>query len=390
MRQRGTSWELRVFLGRDPETGKRQYLNKTFKGTKREAQSALAAMVAEVDRGGVVRAKGSVAELLERWFEHATPDFSPKNVRETRGVLDRYLIPDLGDVKLAKLRADDLDRYYRRLRERGASGRPLAPATIRRVHGILRRALNQGVRWGWLATNPAAAATPPRVPVHDIKPPAPADLARLFATAHETDPDLATFVLVAAATGARRGELVALRWRDVDLDRGTITIGRAIVMGVDGLVEKDTKTHAVRRIAVEGTTLATLLGHRERADDRASACGATIASDAFVFSPHAAGEQPWYPDSISRSFHSLCRRAGCQGIRLHDLRHYVATRLLASGVDVRTVAGRLGHRNAATTLNVYAHFLPEADREAAGVLGRIFDDAVQGSSDAGGVAPTSS
>lgn len=97
---------------------------------------------------------------------------------------------------------------------------------------------------------------------------------------------------------------------------------------------------------------------------------------AHVFSNEPDGSVPWRPDSTTRAFRSLCRRAGLEDVRLHDLRHYVATRLLASGVDVRTVAGRLGHRNAATTLNVYSHFLPEADRRAADVLGKLLDDAV--------------
>ena len=377
MRQRGSAWELRVYLGRDPQSGTGQYASKTVRGTKREAQSALAAMVAEADRGLVAKTRGTVAELLERWFEHAAPDFSPKTVLETRGVLDRYLVPDLGSVQLAKLRADDLDRYYRRLRECGRSGRPLAPATIKRIHGILRRALAQGVRWGWLPTNPASAATPPRVPVSDIKPPSPEQLARLFSTAVDTDPELATFVVTAAATGARRSELLAVRWRDIDLEVGSVTIGRAIVVGIDGIVEKDTKTHAVRRVALDVTTTEALQRHRAVAEERATACGVELGADAFVFSPHPAGAAPWYPDSVSRAFGKLCRQAGCKGVRLHDLRHYVATRLLAAGVDVRTVAGRLGHRNASTTLNVYSHFLPEADRQAADVLGRLLDDAVQ-------------
>lgn len=377
MQQRGKAWELRVYLGRDPESGKRQYASKTVRGSKREAQSALAAMVAAADQGAVGRARGTVGELLERWFEHAAPDFSPKTALETRGVLDRYLVPDLGEVSLAKLRADDLDRYYRRLRERGRSGRPLAPATIKRIHGILRRALSQGVRWGWLATNPAASATPPRVPVWEINPPSPTQLAKLFATAVETDPELVTFIVMAAATGARRSELVALRWNDVDLTTGSVTIARAMVAGPDGIVEKDTKTHSSRRVALDASTVETLHRHRLVADERAALCGVTLPADAFVFSPHPAGAEPWYPDSVSRAFRRLCGHAGCPGVRLHDLRHYVATRLLAAGVDVRTVAGRLGHRNASTTLNVYSHFLPEADREAADVLGRLLDDAVR-------------
>ncbi len=103
----------------------------------------------------------------------------------------------------------------------------------------------------------------------------------------------------------------------------------------------------------------------------AEACGTSLADDGFVFSDDVEGREPRYPNSVSRRFNTACRRAALDGLRLHDLRHHVATRLLSAGVDVRTVAGRLGHRNAATTLNVYSHFVPEADREAAEILGEL-------------------
>jgi integrase len=96
-----------------------------------------------------------------------------------------------------------------------------------------------------------------------------------------------------------------------------------------------------------------------------------LADDGFVFSADVGGREPWYPDLLSRRLRSACRHVGLEGVRLHDLRHYVATRLLSAGVDVRTVAGRLGHRNAVTTLNVYSHFVPQADREAAEILGGL-------------------
>lgn len=377
MRQRGDAWELRVYVGLDPVTGRKRYASKTVRGGKRVAQRALSAMVAEADKGALSRTNATVGELLERWFDQAKEEFSPKTVRETRGVLDRYLLPGLGQTSLAKLRADHLDQFYRGLRDGSRNhGRPLAPATIRRVHGILRRALTQGVHWGWLAVNPAAAASPPRVPLADITPPAPAEVARVFTLAQESDPDLATFVVLAAATGARRSEVLALRWSDVDLAAGVIAIKRGIVLGPDGLVEKDTKTHQSRTVSLDPTTRAVVEQHRERALERARLCGFGLPPDGLLFSRSIDGSQPWFPDSVSRSFQRLAQKAGLKGARLHDLRHYVATRLLTSGVDVRTVAGRLGHRNPSTTLNVYAAFVAESDREAANLLGRLFDDAV--------------
>jgi integrase len=108
--------------------------------------------------------------------------------------------------------------------------------------------------------------------------------------------------------------------------------------------------------------------------------GSTVSSESFVFSHAVDGSTPWHPDSTSRAFRKICEQVGITGIRLHDLRHYVATRLLTAGVDVRTVAGRLGHRNPSTTLNVYSHFVPETDQKAAETLGRIFEDAARSGS----------
>jgi integrase len=377
MRQRVGAWELRVYVGRDPLSGRKRWVSRSFKGAKRDAQVALAALVTELDGNRPGPSGATVGHLLERWFEQAEPDFSPKTALETRGVLDRHLIPSLGAVPLGRLRAEQLDGYYRELRRRGGhGGKPLAPATVRRMHGILHRALEQGVRWGWLRSNPASLAQPPKVPPSEIVPPDPAHIARLFEVARERDPDLATFVLLAAATGARRSELVALRWSDVDLDTGVVSISRGHVHGRDGVVMKDTKTHASRRVALAGTSLAVLVEHHGRATDLASACGVALGTDGFVFTRTADGTVPWRPDTTTTAFVHLRHRAGLDHIRLHDLRHYVATTMLTAGVDVRTVAGRLGHRNAATTLNVYSHFLERSDRAAADILGGIFDEAM--------------
>lgn len=371
IRRRGEAWELRVFLGVDPVTGRKRYANKSVRTGKREAQRMLAEMIVEAERGTLARTSATVGDLLETWFEFAAQEFSPKTVRETRGFMDRNLLPHLATVPLSKLRASEIDALYRRLQAGGAGVRPLAPATIRRIHGILRRALAQGVKWGWIGTNPAAASTPPRVPKADIKPPSGSELARLLQRAFEASPELACYVVLAAATGARRSEVIALRWIDLDLDGRTVDIHRGIVFGPDGLVEKDTKTHAARRVSLDARTIGLLSEHHQRMVERAAMCRMVLASDAFIFSDAADGSESWFPDSVSRSFKRLCRREGLGDVRLHDLRHFVATQLLGAGVDVRTVAGRLGHRNAATTLNVYAHFLEQTDRAAADIMGDV-------------------
>ncbi|MGD9751942.1 MAG: tyrosine-type recombinase/integrase [Acidimicrobiia bacterium] len=375
MRKRGDSWELRVYLGNDPVTGKQRYQSRSVKGGKRDAERVLAQLVAEAERGLTARTVATVGDLLDAWFEFAERDLSPKTAMETRRVIDGRLRPALGTVPLAKLRTADIDRFYRHLLRPGGGRRvdTLSPATVRRAHGILRRALQQGVRWEWIGSNPAAAASPPRVPHRAPTVPAAAELRRILDAAREANPDLAMFVLVAAATGARRSELVGLRWTAVDLEHRRVTIDQAIVTGVDGLIEKDTKTHSARRVALDATTAGALAEHRGRQEERATQVGVRLQPDAFVFSWDPLGAEPWRPESVSRSFRLLCTNLGLTDVRLHDLRHYVATQLLAAGVDVRTVAGRLGHRNPSTTLNVYAHFVPTADAHAADVLAALLE-----------------
>ena len=378
MRQRGeNSWQLRVHAGRDPLTGRKRYVERTFHGTKREASKALSSLVVEAGRLTPRAAReGTMTALLNEWFEHAAQSFSPKTAAVVRGYLDSPIIPAIGSIPAARLTPAELDRFYRHLLTVGATREPYAPATVRRVHGIIRRALSQGVRWGWLSHNPAVDASPPRVPLRELTPPTPDEVARLFRLAQESDPELAAFIVLAASSGARRGELVALRWRDLDLDRGTLSIERGVVL-VDGkLIEQGTKTHQSRRVTLDVGTVATLKEHKVRAAAHARVAGTGITEDSFVFSKAVDGSVPWRPDATTRDFRVLCNKAGVNGVRLHDLRHYVATRLLASGIDVRTVAGRLGHRNPATTLNVYSHFVPEADQQAAKALGALFGDAL--------------
>jgi integrase len=234
------------------------------------------------------------------------------------------------------------------------------------------------VRWGWLSHNPAVDASPPRVRARLLTPPSPEEVVRLLQFAEARDPDLGAFVWLAASTGARRGELVAMRRSDVDLTSATVTVERGIVIARRELVEQGTKTHQSRRVALDTSTVEVLRSLFVRQDARAQACGTTVPRSAFVFSHDVKCAEPWRPDSTSRAFRELCHAAGITGIRLHDLRHYVATRLLAAGVDVRTVAGRLGHRNPSTTLNVYAHFVPSADRGAAHALGSVLSSAFEG------------
>lgn len=359
-------WQLRVYAGLDPVTGRQRYVTRGFRGGKREAERVLRSLAAEVDEGRHRETEGTVGHLLARWYEHASPGWSPTHQAQVALVIRRRLVPAIGDIRLSQLGAADLDSLYRRMLDAG-----YAPGTIRKAHNAMNRALRQAVRWGWLTGNVAASASPPPVRQAPISPPPPATVRSLVEMAEgRGHHELAAFARLAAATGARRGELCGLRRSDVDLAGGTVTIRRAVVVDeAHGLaaVVKDTKTHQGRRIAIGPATVGVLADHMEAMGRRAESAGEELAADPWVFSKAVDCGEPWRPDLVSLAWRRLCGKAGVR-VRLHDLRHFTATEMLDAGVPLRTVAGRLGHRRTSTTADIYAAWLPASDREAADLL----------------------
>jgi integrase len=362
-------WELIVQLPRDAKTGRYRQLSRMVHGTKREAQRALAALVTEVSAGKHTSSDTSLGELLDHWLEVVAENLAATTVREYRRLVATRLRPDLGKLSLRRVTAQRLDAYYVSL----ARDHGLSPATIRHIHAVLRGSLAQAVRWGWIPSNPAVVASPPRLRKREITPPAMTDTRALLLAADAQDPEFGVLLRVLAATGARRGEVCGLRWSDLDRRGATLFIRRSVASVAGGTIVKDTKTHAARRIALDPATLECLAQHRERVEERARLCEVALEADGYVFTSSVDGSRPFHPDTITGGFRRLCERAGLKDVRLHDLRHLHATQLLAAGVPVRTVSGRLGHADAATTLNVYAHFLEASDREAATVIAGLLD-----------------
>jgi integrase len=360
-------WEVRLEAGRDPVTGRRRQISRTLRGSKRHAQQLLNALVADADAGRVSGTSATFRQLTDEWLALASPDLSPTTLRRYRGLLEKRILPAIGPRPVHSIRANDLDRLYLAL----VSEVGLAPASVRQIHAVIRRALRQAVRWGWIASNPALNATPPRAAHASIAPPDPTQVAQLIDRAASIDPRLGRFLHIATATGARRGELCALRWRHLDHVLATLIVESAIIEVEGGLLEKDTKTHASRRIAIDPGTMAIFAAQRAYADGLADFVGAELTDDAYIFSNEPDGLLPWAPDYVTKRFQTVRDSLGLRSIRLHDLRHFAATRLLAAGIPVRTVSGRLGHADPSTTLGVYAHFLEASDHDAAAVMGAI-------------------
>jgi len=309
-------------------------------------------------------------------------------VDEYRRKIDHRIRPVLGNVRLNKLRADRLDATYRRWLDDG-----LSASTVHHLHAIVSAALNQAVKWGWISRSPATQASPPPLRSKPIMVPTPEQLNALHRAAEDTDIVFATAVALAALTGARRGELCALRWSDVDLAAERVRIERSLTVVRGTTHIGPTKTHAARDVALDGIGVGVLKDRWANMQDLSERAGSPMVADPYVLSYNANGGRPVGPDTLTHRFTALCQRMEAPALkrlrrkqpkanredlppqqqwpfRFHDLRHFSVTTLIAAGVDVRTVAERHGHAQATMTLNRYAHALPERDREAAVVLGR--------------------
>jgi len=373
IRKRGSSWQLAVYVGY--ERGRSRYRYETVTGGRREAERRLTQLMADVDSGrlGPSRA-GTLEDLATAWWDARADQLSPTTRREYRRLLDRRILPVLGSKRVDRIKPADIERYYASLRRGDApGGGELSAASIRAIHGILRSMFKAAVRWGYVTTNPLREIDPPRRAKTGLAPPLPEEVARLLARADEIDPELGAYLRLAAASGARRGELGALRWTDVDLEGGEVVIARAVVLdGARSYLEKDTKTHQRRAISLDDATVVSLTALRKRAAENALRCGVSLPADAFLFSPEADGSIAWNPDHWTYAFVKLRAEVGVN-CRLHDLRHYHGTELADAGIPLTAVRDRLGHTSLATT-SIYAHARRVRDKAAAEAIGKVLPD----------------
>ena len=360
-------WRLRALSAYDPATGNPRQLSRTVRGGARVAERELARFVAEVEAGDVpMGTDQTVAEFLDSWLAFVEPLRSPTTIRGYRDKARRWKAA-LGAKKVSKLTAQDLDRTYSRWLEEGA-----APQTVQHCHRVLAAALKQAQRWGLISRCVTDLARPP-ASVHRVLPELdPATWQALVLDLKEREPVTAMAVLLAGVTGARRGELCGLRWSDLDEARGQLTIARSIQHGLDKqrLLVAPTKTGRARRVSLDARAVEVLVRYREQAQSWAAAARVPLAADGYILTLDPSGATPIKPDTITSGFARAARRVGVK-LRFHDLRHMSASLLIGAGTDVRTVAGRLGHADASTTLRIYAHTFEARDRQAAEVLGAL-------------------
>ena len=382
--QRGRTWSY-VIRVTDPGTGKNRPrwvggfpTEKAAKAARDEAR--VAAHRAEfVDRNTV-----TVAQYLTTWLETHEVEIKPQTFTSYRDVVARYVVPSIGSTRLQAVQPVTLTRLYIALRSTGGRrGDGLSARTVDYVHAVLRKALNDAVRVDRLLTsNPAERAKRPRRdPAGPRSVWSPQELAAFLTAAHSHR--LFPFFRLAAYSGARRGELLNLRWADVDLSGSMLRIRGTAAVIAGRRVEGSTKGGRERLVTLDGDTIRVLREHRASQNAERLAAGTDWAAGDYVFTRGAG--LPIYPDTVSQLVPKFIARHNRSGgkpalppARLHDLRHVHATVLLTAGVPVHVVAARLGHADPSITLRVYAHVL----QEDAAKVADVFAQAVEPSSTA--------
>jgi integrase len=354
-------WMSRVDLG---YLNGRRVRKAYFGNTRAEATAKLNRALAEKQRGlPVAIPKQTMNQFLTKWLEEtAIPNVGPKTGVRYRELVTLHIIPSLGRTTLTKLSPQDLQALYSSKLAQG-----LAPRTVGHIHRVLHCALGQAVRWELVARNVADAVDPPRVPRAEIRALNPEEARRLLAAA-EGDPLEALYV-VALTAGMRQGEILGLKWMDIDLEAGVLQVRRTIgrVRGL-GVIEREPKSATARRkIVLAPMAVEALRDHWDRQFTDRLAGAALPGKDSRVFctrTGHAIEPQ----NLLYRSYKKLLLRAGLPHMRFHDLRHSAATLLLSMGTHPKVVQELLGHSQISLTLDTYSHVLPGLQGEAVGKL----------------------
>jgi integrase len=372
MRPRGSiisrspgSYRIRYSLGRDPVSGKRKWGTATVRGTRREAERELVRLLRTVDTGEHVDpSRMTVGDWLDLWMQTTQAEVAP-NTHERYAVIVRcYLKPSLGSIGLQRLTPSDIQKAYNNF------DRKPSPRTRRHIHTLLKSALGRAVEQQALSRNPADALK--RLPKVEIEPIATLTVEQssrlLKAICHTT-----TYwpTLIALATGMRRGEILALRWKNLDLDKGTITVMESLEQTKAGLRFKPTKTDKARAVPLPKFALDELRAWKRQQAENLLRVGVRQRPDGLVCAREDG--KPKQPASLTHEFTYLIGRVkDLPKVRFHDLRHSHATQLLSAGVHPKIVQERLGHSTIAITMDLYSHVSETMQSDATARLDQAY------------------
>ena len=364
-------WEGRYTAGHHPETGKPIYRNVLGK-TQSEVKEKLKTAIQETQSLDFSKTgQYTVGQWMDVWYEnYAKIKVRPSSHQTYKGYIENHIKPNIGDIPLEKLTTLDLQRLYKTLLARGRvdrleskwQPRGLSPKTVRNIHQILSSALKLAQEQRIILTNPAEGCALPKVEHREMKT-LPVEQLQSFLR-EAKDSGVFELYYLELATGLRRGELLGLKWEDIDLEHGDLRVRRQIARINGKVVEAPLKTkNAYRTLPLAEDTISILNEQKKK-----------VGSSPWVF-PSATGG-PISPDSVLHMLHRVLKRAGLPQVRFHDLRHTFATLALQNGVDIKTVSGMLGHFSAGFTLDTYAHVTTSAQKAAANTMGKLLSGSV--------------
>ena len=358
-------WEGRYVVGHDPVTGKMISRNVLCK-TQAEVKEKLRTAIENSKRLDYTQTgKYTVGQWMDEWFEaYAKVKVRPSSHQTYKGYIENHIKPNIGDIPIEKLTSLQLQKFYRLLLTEGRipriesekQPRGLSAKTVRNINQVISSAMDMAVRHKLILSNPTEGCELPKVEHREMKTLPAEQLGAFLREAKESG--VYELYYMDLATGLRRGELLGLKWEDIDLQNGIIHVRRQVAR-VDGEVkELPLKTkNSYRNISISQDAVAMLTemeAHR---------------SSDYVFPSSTGG--PISPDSVNNMLHRVLKRAGLPSIRFHDLRHTFATLALQNGVDIKTVSGMLGYFSAGFTLDTYAHVTTSAQKEAARTMGNV-------------------
>lgn len=358
-------WEGRYTAGRDPETGKVVYKNVLGK-TQTEVKEKLKRAIEENGELDFSKAgQYTVGQWMDMWFENcAKVKVRPSSHQTYRGYIDHHIKPYIGDIQLNKLTTLDLQRLYKKLLSGGrverieAEKQPkgLSPKTVRNINQVISAALTFAKEQKLIISNPTDGCSLPKLEHREMKTLTTEQLVSFLREAKESG--VYEMYYIELATGLRRGELLGLKWEDIDLEQATIRVRRQVARINGEIVEAPLKTkNSYRTVSIGADAVGILKQQKEKSHSE------------YVFSSPTGG--PISPDSVIQMLHRVLKRAGLPKVRFHDLRHTFATLALQNGVDVKTVSGMLGHYSAGFTLDTYAHVTTQAQRQAANTMSAV-------------------
>ncbi len=353
---------------RDAETGERRRKWHSGFRTKKEAEAARTEILSRMQRGIYVEpSRITLNEYLDSWLDSIRASVRHSTHASYSAMLANHFRPRLGSRRVQSLTPADMNGLYADLltagRKDGTGG--LSSRSVRYVHTIVRHALSDAVSWGVVARNVADLATPPRHRASASKEMQTWSAEEVSAfLVHSSQDRLSAIWVLAVTTGMRRGELLGLKWKDIDFERSALSVRRSLVSVEYELAFSTPKTEKSRRvIALDTTTLGALAKHRRSQAAEKLAFGPGYEHSDLVFCQE--NGEPFHPDRLTKVFRAIVQQTELPVIRLHDLRHTHATLALQAGIHPKVVSERLGHSTVAMTLDTYSHTVPSMQSDAA-------------------------